>query len=399
MTLPTNGITPEVIRSVMPPYTLSTDLLAAMFAAVPAPPPTATMAWRQERATRLVHEVAGLMPADAPQARIAAEIVIAREAADASFARSNTPGLAVEQVCRLLRIGSVLLNSAAVLERTLVRHQQKPAPFFGTVLAEGIDVAALAAGGGRAGSRPDGAEVPRAGEGAPAEGAAATEAGGALGQKGRVEQLGRGPLQRGAVQVAGSARMGKHDKDPGARLPGAGLGSGAAGIAAAGALGQKGRVEELGRGPLQRGAVGVAGSARMGKHDKDPTPMQRLPGAGLGARAAGIAAATEAGGAGTAAGVVSARQGSGPGDGRTVEAGRAAALAAKGGAACEVSVRNSLNSGAGGGTASADAIMAALPNRAARRRWKSLQRRAHPAPWAIDPVTSPGSYVNRGCDS
>jgi hypothetical protein len=169
MTLPSNGITPEVVHAAMPPYELSTDLLAAMLAAVPAPPPTATMAWRQVRAGRLVHEVAGLMPANAPQARIAAEIVIAREAADGSIARSNTPGLAVEQVCRLLRIGSTLMNSAAVLERSLVRHQQKPAPFFGTVLAEGIDVAALAAGWGDLGSRPDGG----AGGGASAEGAAA----------------------------------------------------------------------------------------------------------------------------------------------------------------------------------------------------------------------------------
>ena len=141
--------------------------------------------------------------------------------------------------------------------------------------------------------------------------------GGALGQKGRVEELGRGPLQRGAVGVAGSARMGKHDKDPTPmeRLPGAGLGGGAAGVAGSagglgsvgglrpgGALEQKGRVEELGRGPLQRGAVEAAGSARVGKPDKDPTPMERLPDAGLGARAAGIAAATAAGDAGTAAG-------------------------------------------------------------------------------------------------
>ena len=171
--LPSNGITPEVIRAVMPPYELSTDLLAAMLAAVPAPPPAATMAWRQARAARLIHEVAGLMPADAPQARIAAEIVIAREAADRSIARSNTPGLAVEQVCRLLRIASVLLNSAAVLERSLARHQQKPAPFFGTVMAEEIDIAALAAGWGGPGSRPDGGEVPRECGGASAEAAAA----------------------------------------------------------------------------------------------------------------------------------------------------------------------------------------------------------------------------------
>jgi hypothetical protein len=42
-----------------------------------------------------------------------------------------------------------------------------------------------------------------------------------------------------------------------------------------------------------------------------------------------------------------------------------------------------MNSGAGGGTAAADAILAALPNRAARRRWKSLQRRKHLGTGAI----------------
>jgi hypothetical protein len=153
MSLPTNGITPEVIREMMPPYQLSADLLAAMFASIPPPPPDATMAWRQERAARLVQEVAGLMPADAPQARIAAALVIVREATDETFARVNTPGLTVEQICRLRRTGSALTNSSAVLERLLARHQQKPVPFFGTVLADGIDVAAVAAGWGAPGSR------------------------------------------------------------------------------------------------------------------------------------------------------------------------------------------------------------------------------------------------------
>jgi hypothetical protein len=157
--------------------------------------------------------------------------------------------------------------------------------------------------------------------------------------------------KREALAARRAARIGKHDKDPrakdpAARLPGAGLGAGGlgsvGGLGPGGAFGQKGRVEELGRGPLQRGAVGVAGSARIGKHDKDPTPMERLPGAGLGVRAAGIAAA--------------------PVHGR--------------GAPFEGSDTNSLNSDAGGGTAGADAILAALPNRAARRRWKNLQRRA-----------------------
>jgi hypothetical protein len=159
MSLPTNGITPEVIREMMPPYQLSADLLAAMFASIPAPPPDATQAWRQERAARLVQEVAGLMPADAPQARIAAALVIVREATDDTFARVSARGLTVEQICRLRRTGSALTNSSAALERMLVRHQQKPVPFFGTVLAEGIDVAALAAGWGGAGSRRDEGEA------------------------------------------------------------------------------------------------------------------------------------------------------------------------------------------------------------------------------------------------
>ena len=153
MTPATNGITPEVIREMMPPYQLSADLLAAAFASIPPPPPDATQAWRQERAARLVQEIAGLLPADAPQARIAAQILIVREATDDTFARVNTPGLTVEQICRLRRTGSALTNSSAVLERLLARHQQKPVPFFGTVLAEGIDVAALAAGWGGAGLR------------------------------------------------------------------------------------------------------------------------------------------------------------------------------------------------------------------------------------------------------
>jgi hypothetical protein len=165
MSLPTNGITPEVIREMMPPYQLSADLLAAALAAVPAPPPGATQAWRLERATRLVQEIAGLMPADAPQARIAAEIVIVREAADDTFAWANAPGLTVEQVCRLRRTAGALTVSAAALERTLVRHQQRPVPFFGTVLVDGVDVAALAAGWGGPGSRQDGAGALGGGDG------------------------------------------------------------------------------------------------------------------------------------------------------------------------------------------------------------------------------------------
>ncbi len=158
MTLPTNGLTAEVFRQAMPPYQLSADLLTDMFTAIAAPPRDATMAWRQTRATRLVHEVSGLMPADAPQARIAAEIVIYKEAAVDAVKRSGTPGMTVEQVCRLRRTAAVLTISTAALERTLVRQQQKPVPFFGTVLADGIDIAALATGWGEPGSPGDDGE-------------------------------------------------------------------------------------------------------------------------------------------------------------------------------------------------------------------------------------------------
>jgi hypothetical protein len=47
----------------------------------------------------------------------------------------------------------------------LARHQQKPVPFFGTVLADAIDVAVLAAGWGGAGSRGEDAGESGGGEG------------------------------------------------------------------------------------------------------------------------------------------------------------------------------------------------------------------------------------------
>jgi hypothetical protein len=146
MTLPTNGITPEIIRAAMPPYELSTDLLAAMLAAVPAPPAAATMAWRQERAGRLVQEVAGLIPADAPQARIAAEIVIAREAADGSIARANTPGLAVE--------GAAAVGMAGLI----------PGSSPGTAMTAGVPAMTVGAGESGAAAEADRGDDPAAAE-------------------------------------------------------------------------------------------------------------------------------------------------------------------------------------------------------------------------------------------
>jgi hypothetical protein len=90
-----------------------------------------------------VHEIAGFMPADAVQARLAAEIVMVREMMRDTFARSNAPGLTVEQVCRVRRAAADLTRTASTVARELARRQQHPAPFFGTVLADGVDIAAL----------------------------------------------------------------------------------------------------------------------------------------------------------------------------------------------------------------------------------------------------------------
>ncbi len=143
MSLPSNRITADVIREAMPPYRLSPDLLEATLHALPPPPAGATAAWRQARIARLVQEIAGQMPTDAAQARVASEIVILREMAVDTLSRSNAPGPTVEQVCQLRRAAADLAQTAASLARELARRQAKPAPFCGTTLAEGVDLAAL----------------------------------------------------------------------------------------------------------------------------------------------------------------------------------------------------------------------------------------------------------------
>jgi hypothetical protein len=230
MTPPTNGITPEVIREMMPPYQLSADLLAAAFASILPPPPDATQAWRQERAARPVQEIAGLMPADAPQARIAAAILIVREATDDTFARVNTPGLTVDQICRLRRTGSALTNSSAVLERLLARHQQKPVPFFGTVLADGIDVAALAAGWGGAGLRGEDVGASGGGEGGSTDGSVP------VGMAG-TDPRNKGPGTAMTVKASAAVTMATGPDDAMASGGRAGAGGLTEGLAAAGMAG------------------------------------------------------------------------------------------------------------------------------------------------------------------
>jgi hypothetical protein len=52
MTIPSNGITADVIRDLMPPYHLSADLLAATFITLPPPPADAAQAQRASRQGR-----------------------------------------------------------------------------------------------------------------------------------------------------------------------------------------------------------------------------------------------------------------------------------------------------------------------------------------------------------
>jgi hypothetical protein len=142
MTLLTAGITPDVIREMMPPYHLSADLLEGAVTILPPPPPDASACWRHARLSRLVREISVLMPVDAAQAKLAAQIVV-RETADDTLGRANVPGLTVEQVCRVRRAAADLTRTSATLERALLRRQEQPAAFFGTVLSDQVDIAAL----------------------------------------------------------------------------------------------------------------------------------------------------------------------------------------------------------------------------------------------------------------
>ena len=78
MSLPSNGITADVIRDTMPPYHLSPDLLDATVATLCPPPRGASATWYEARLARVTKEISTLMPANAAQAAMASDIVIAR---------------------------------------------------------------------------------------------------------------------------------------------------------------------------------------------------------------------------------------------------------------------------------------------------------------------------------
>ncbi len=155
MAIRSNGITPEVIREIMPPYQLSADLLQATFATLPAPPPDTSPAWREARSTWLIQEILACKPADAGQARIAAQLLIVRELADTFTAGIHAPGVTLQQMSGVQRTVTSLLRTAVSLDRSMRQHQQKPVPFFGVVVEEPVDLPALDAAWRRQRAQPD----------------------------------------------------------------------------------------------------------------------------------------------------------------------------------------------------------------------------------------------------
>lgn len=141
--------TADVIKQMATPYELSDDLMQATLAALAPPPAGADATRRQVRLVRLVAEVAAFQPADAAQARLAAQILVLRELADALAQRAHAPEVTPEQMCRLSRGSAELLRTCVSLERTLSRRQMQPMPFCGSAVADRIDIAALDATWGK----------------------------------------------------------------------------------------------------------------------------------------------------------------------------------------------------------------------------------------------------------
>ena len=187
------------------------------------------------------------MPADAAQARLAAQLLIVRELADTLAGRATAADATVEQMCRLGRGAAELVRTATQLERTLARHQQKPVAFFGTVAADAVDVAALDAVWCNNPMHREAAPSPSpaaAGETAPAGAGGPAPAGdrparraaGGRGRGGAGRQVAPGPLRPGQDARPGVARAGGRRPLPsgGGRCPGArrrpGRGAAAGGV-------------------------------------------------------------------------------------------------------------------------------------------------------------------------
>jgi hypothetical protein len=92
MSHPCNGVTPEIIRDVMPPYHLSAALRETTFAALPQPPQDASTPSRHSRITRRIKEIVASKPTDARQDRLneqRPDVAVSRRRPRSTFLRIN----------------------------------------------------------------------------------------------------------------------------------------------------------------------------------------------------------------------------------------------------------------------------------------------------------------------
>jgi hypothetical protein len=143
MAEPSAGITFKVIQEMMPEYHLSPDLLDGLMAAMPPPPAEATGAWRQQRVTRVIEEIAARVPMDPAQAHLAGQIAVVQFMADDMAGRIGTPGQTPEEMHRLVRSTDALLHTISRLERTLERRQFRVMPFRDVNAVDGFDLEVL----------------------------------------------------------------------------------------------------------------------------------------------------------------------------------------------------------------------------------------------------------------
>ncbi len=82
-----------------------------------------------------------MRPADAGQARMAADILIVRELADNVMRLAHAPNVTVVELCRRVRTSGELTRTVASLMRTREPSLQKSVPFQEAVVADEVDVA------------------------------------------------------------------------------------------------------------------------------------------------------------------------------------------------------------------------------------------------------------------
>jgi hypothetical protein len=92
MSHPCNGVTPEIIRDVMPPYHFSAALRETTFAALPQPPQDASTPSRHSCIMRRIKEIVASKPTDVRQDRLneqRPDVAVSRRRPRSTFLRIN----------------------------------------------------------------------------------------------------------------------------------------------------------------------------------------------------------------------------------------------------------------------------------------------------------------------